>query len=66
MLKQFFFGYFILLNLSDVRSPGLSPKTPNYFSLPITLTSLKSLSNEQNGNFRLMITIYNYNSNQVN
>lgn len=32
---------------SDVRSPGLSSHIPNYFSLPIALSSLKSSANEQ-------------------
>ncbi|KAI9560727.1 putative neurobeachin-like protein 1-like isoform X3 [Daphnia sinensis] len=32
---------------SDVRSPGLSSHIPNYFSLPIALSSLKSPANEQ-------------------
>lgn len=32
---------------SDVRSPGLSSHIPNYFSLPISLSSLKSTTGEQ-------------------
>lgn len=42
---------------SDVRSPGLSSHIPNYFSLPIALSSLKSAANEQHTGTYIYMTL---------